>query len=188
MLPGPHPWQAGRASWSNEVEREQPSRTGSYPKEAHSLVGEPDSSQVTPTINAQSQMKVPKGFSGQCQPKHYRASRGDLVSKTGAGGHSLQREGLAEPRPGGRTGGGRRGMSCTLETKLRTLDLDTAYSHCPLLSRPTRLQLSTARLPRPVPQFQASSPTTALAGWHTARHKRPQNHWRRFNQVPYLVQ
>lgn len=48
---------------------------------------------------------------------------------------------------------------------MRTLDLDIASSHCPLLSHPTRLQLSTAWLPRPVPPHSlASSHITALAG------------------------
>lgn len=48
---------------------------------------------------------------------------------------------------------------------MRTLDQDIASSHRPLPSHPTRLQLSTASLPRPVPPHSlASSPITALAG------------------------
>lgn len=103
MLPGPYPWQVVRTSWGSEAEREEPSRPGSYSEEACSLVREPDSNQITTTINTQSQMGVLEGFSGQCpQPEHLTVSRGDLLSKTAAGDHSLQREGQVEPRLGGR--------------------------------------------------------------------------------------
>lgn len=51
------------------------------------------------------------------------------MSKAVAGDPFLQREGQAEPRPGGR-----RGKGGALETDQGTLDEDRASSHCPVLS------------------------------------------------------
>lgn len=78
-------------------------------------------------------------------------------------------------------------MSCTLETKLRTLDLDTASSHCPLLSPSYQAPAVHSRAAKASASSIPGQLSHHSTGWHRARHKRPQDHWRRFNQVPHLV-
>lgn len=98
-------------------------------------------------------------------------SRSDLISKVATGDHFLQTEGQAEAKFGGRRGCGRRSVLCAVDMELRTLDLDTTFSHCPLLSpfyqapavHGLTAQASASQLPG-----QQSHHST---GWHRVRHR-----------------
>ena len=73
-------------------------------------------------------------------------------------------------------------MPCASETELRTLDLDTASPHCSFLSPPCQAPAALASASSLPSQLSPHS-----AGWNRVTHKGPQDHWRRFDQVPCLV-
>lgn len=93
------------------------------------------------------------------------------MSEGAAGDHFLQREAQTEAKFSGSRGCGRRSVLCSLETELRTLDLDTALPHCPRLSPFYQVaavhvlvaQASASQLPG-----QQSHHST---GWHKTRHR-----------------